>query len=62
MLEGTICHLLNHCGDPQPDRFAYCRYDFSLASAWQMPRPSLGSVGLAALVLMAGLVMLPEIL
>ena len=61
MLEGTICHLLNHCGDPQPDRFAYCRFDFGLSSAW--PVPSLSSItALAVLAFMVGLAMAPDLL
>jgi len=31
MLEGTICHLLEHCGDDK-GRFAGCEYDFDIAA------------------------------
>lgn len=31
MLEGTICELVNHCGDPR-GRFSSCQFDYSLAS------------------------------
>lgn len=30
MLEGTICHLLNHCGDAR-QRFRSCQFDYDLA-------------------------------
>ena len=29
MLEGTMCHLLNHCGDKR-NRFDYCSFDFDI--------------------------------
>lgn len=31
LLEGTICHLLQHCGDDK-GRFVGCEYDFDLAA------------------------------
>jgi hypothetical protein len=30
MLEGTICHLLNHCGDVRK-RFQSCEFEYDLA-------------------------------
>ena len=30
MLEGTICHLLNHCGDLR-HRFQSCEFDYDLS-------------------------------
>lgn len=31
LLEGTICHLLNHCGDHQ-NRFVNCSFDFNMSA------------------------------
>ena len=30
LLEGTICHLLKHCGDPRHERFHECEYTFDI--------------------------------
>ena len=37
-LEGTICHILEHCGDDKL-RFVGCRYDFD----WKVLLPTLSS-------------------
>ena len=31
LLEGTICHLLQHCGDPK-HRFSKCQYDVDIGA------------------------------
>lgn len=31
LLEGTICHLLQHCGDPKR-RFSRCQYDVDIGA------------------------------
>lgn len=31
LLEGTLCHLLTHCGDAQ-HRFDHCEFDFDITA------------------------------
>jgi len=65
-LEGTICHLVKHCGDPH-GRFSTCRATFDLGAIY----PSLASfvfhnrfmvVPAALLFVMVLLALLPEIM
>ncbi len=62
-LEGTICHLVNHCGD-KINRFINCEYEFDLSSlapqfrdhAWILVPPVL------LISILVGLAILPDIL
>ena len=36
VLEGTICHLLKHCGD-QRNRFDECEFSYDLGSVFLLP-------------------------
>ena len=67
LLEGTICHLLEHCGDPR-GRFQSCEYTYDLASMFP---PLLRFAGRNKLILILGLLsvaliillaLIPEIL
>ena len=68
LLEGTICHLLQHCGDGHNGaRFAGCHYEFD----WRVIAPTLTSLRgsncwlflplLFCVVVMVALAVVPEL-
>lgn len=67
LLEGTICHLLKHCGDDK-GRFYNCTFDFDISAvlpplqsfAWQHKWFALPVLLLGPL--MVGLAVVPELL
>ena len=68
LLEGTLCHLLQHCGDDSPRALLSCDYQFDIAAITPVVAASLIAhkwIGLPAAVFgmcVVALAVVPELL